>query len=113
MKKIFSLLVTIGMCFSLLVGCNLFTINPDKYYKQVVATAGGHEFTMMDLLDAYDLYGSNYTDNGQSYEDAIKSSLDDMIDKTLLIDYIKEKNLVVLTDADYNDSGHTINNRRR
>ena len=103
MKKILSLLVTIGMCFSLLVGCNLFTINPDKYYSQVVATAGGHEFTMQDLLDAYDLYGSNYTNNGQSYEEAIKSSLDDMIDKALLIDYIKENNLVVLTDADYND----------
>lgn len=103
MKKILSLLVTIGMCFSLLVGCNLFTINPDKYYSQVVATAGGHEFTMLDLLDAYDLYGSNYTNNGQSYEDALKSSLDDMIDKALLIDYIKENNLVTLTDADYND----------
>lgn len=103
MKKILSLLVTIGMCFSLLVGCNLFSINPDKYYSQVVASAGGHDFTMLDLLEAYDLYGSNYTDNGSSYEEAIKSSLDDMIDKALLIDYIKENNLVTLTDADYND----------
>lgn len=103
MKKIFSLLVTIGMCFSLLVGCNLFSVNPDKYYSQVVATAGGHEFTMLDLLDAYDLYGSNYTNNGQSYEEAIKGSLDDMIDRALLIDYIKENELVTLTDADYND----------
>lgn len=103
MKKILSLLVTIGMSFSLLVGCNLFSINPDKYYSQVVASAGGHDFTMLDLLEAYDLYGSNYTNNGSSYEEAIKSSLDDMIDKALLIDYIKENNLVTLTDADYND----------
>lgn len=102
-KKIFSLLITICMCLSLLVGCNLFTINTNKFYSQIVATAGGYEFTMEQLLEAYDLYGSNYTDNGYSYEDAVKSSLDDMIEKTLLIEYIKENNLVTLTQEDYND----------
>lgn len=108
MKKILSLLITIGMCFSLLVGCNLFSINPDKYYSQVVATAGGHSFTMYDLLQAYELYGENYTNNGSSYEEAIKSSLDDMIDRTLLIDYIKENNLYPLTAEDYNDIKLTV-----
>lgn len=108
MKKIFSLLISIGMCFSLLVGCNLFSVNPDKYYSQVVATAGKYSFTMSDLLEAYDLYGSNYTDNGSSYEEAIKSSLDDMIDKKLLIEYIKENNIVTLTEEDYNDIKLTV-----
>lgn len=102
-KKIFSLLITICMCLSLLVGCNLFTINTNKYYSQVVATAGDFTFTMEDLLEAYDLYGSNYTDNGSSYEEAIKNSLDDMIEKKLVIEYIKSNNLVTLTEADYND----------
>lgn len=103
MKKIFSLLITIGLCFSLLVGCNLFTINSSKYYKQIVAVAGSHEFTMEQLLEAYDLYGSNYINNGNTYEQAVKSSLDDLINRTLLLDYIKENNLVTLTDEDLND----------
>lgn len=102
-KKVFSLLITLCMCLSLLAGCNLFTINTGKYYSQTVASVGGHTFTMEQLLDAIDIYGSNYTDNGQSYEDAVKSSLDDMIEKTLLVDYIKENNLVTLTTEDYND----------
>ena len=102
-KKVFRLLIMLCMCLSLMAGCNLFTINTDKYYSQTVATVGGYTFTMEQLLDAIDLYGSSYTDNGQSYEDAVKGSLDDMIEKTLLVDYIKENNLVTLTTEDYND----------
>ena len=102
-KKVFSLLIMLCMCLSLLAGCNLFTINTNKYYSQTVATAGGHTWTMEQLLDAIDLYGSNYTNNGQSYEDAVKSSLNDMIERTLLVDYIKENGLITLTNKDYND----------
>lgn len=108
MKKILSLLITIGMCFSLLVGCNLFSVNTDNYYNQIVATAGKHEFTMMDLLDAYTLYGSDYVENGSTYAEAIKQTMDDMIDRTLVVDYIKDNNLVVLDAADYNDIKLTV-----
>ena len=103
MKKILSLLITIGMSVSLLVGCNLFSVNPKKYYDQVVATVGNHSFTMYDLLQAYELNGENYINNGSSYEEAINQCLDDLIDKTLLIDYVKANNIVALDNDDYND----------
>ena len=103
MKKILSLLITIGMSVSLLVGCNLFSVNPKKYYDQVVATVGNHSFTMYDLLQAYELNGENYINNGSSYEEAINQCLDDLIDRALLIDYVKANNIVALDNDDYND----------
>ena len=115
-KKIFSLVLCVMMCASVLTGCNLFTRDLETYYNAVVAEinyqyAIGQEthtytekITKRDLLDAYYSYGSTYVDNGYTQEEAINLTLDTLINRNLMITeverYYADNGEELLNDAE-------------
>lgn len=76
-----------------LAGCATFSINKVKYYNEVLATVGETHITRFDLLTAYNSYGYSYyvSQQGKSEEDALRSTLEYMIDRELIYQHILEK----------------------
>ena len=115
-KKVFSLVLCLVMCASVLAGCNLFGRDLETYYNTVVAqinyeySIGAENFsyvediTKRDLINAYNSYGYNYTQNGYSQEDAVEMTLDTLINRSLMITeverYYKEAGQELLNDAE-------------
>lgn len=95
MKKIVTLLCALIMSIALFTGCNVIQRDDAKYYQKVVATIGEKEFTMQDLLQAYSSYGSSYVEE-QNYtvEEAVKQTVNDMIDRYLLVEELVNTGLV-------------------
>lgn len=97
MKKILTCLL-----LALLIGCNIFfsacslvTINNQKYLAQVVAEAEGVKITMEDLIQGYNSFGTNYVQNqGFSTKEAVKQTIEDLINRELLYNNAK----VILTE---------------
>ena len=96
-KKVFSLVLCLVMCASVLAGCNLFGTDWEKYYNTVVATinfdyvSGGvtHtesvDITKRELINAYKSYGYNYEQNyGYTVEEAIDMTIDTIINRKLM-----------------------------
>lgn len=104
LKKLLSLIFAIFVSVSVLAGCNLIQINSSKYYNQTVVEVVFEDskktFTMKDLLTAYNNYGNQYMQNGSSAEEAVKSTVDTMIDRALLVDAIKAMPNMALTNAE-------------
>lgn len=101
-KKIFSLVLCLIMCMSVLTGCNLFGTDIEGYYNAVVATINydytlngqqytySEDITKRELIDAYNSYGYNYSQNyGYSMEDAIDMTLDNLINTKLMLTDVK------------------------
>ena len=101
-KKIFSLVLCLIMCMSVLTGCNLFGTDIESYYNAVVATINydytlngqqytySEDITKRELIDAYNSYGYNYSQNyGYSMEDAIDMTLDNLINTKLMLTDVK------------------------
>lgn len=89
-KKFSALLLCCLMIITCsLAGCATFSINPVKYYNEIVASVGDTKITRFDLLSAYNSYGYSYyvSQEGQSEEEAINSTLDLLIDRELLYQY--------------------------
>ena len=115
-KKVFSLVLCLVMCASVLAGCNLFGRDLETYYNAVVAqinyeySIGAENFsyvediTKRDLINAYNSYGYSYTQNGYSQEDAVEMTLDSLINRSLMITeverYYKEAGEELLNDAE-------------
>ena len=115
-KKVFSLVLCLVMCASVLAGCNLFGRDLETYYNTVVAqinyeySIGAENFsyvediTKRDLINAYNSYGYSYTQNGYSQEDAVEMTLDSLINRSLMITeverYYKEAGEELLNDAE-------------
>ena len=115
-KKIFSLILCLVMCASVLAGCNLFGRDLETYYNTIVAqinyqySIGAENYsytediTKRDLLNAYNSYGYNYTQNGYSQEDAVELTLDTLINRSLMVTeverYYKEAGEELLNDAE-------------
>lgn len=69
-------------------GCATFSINKVKYYNEVMAKVGDTEITRHELLVAYNNYGySTFTQQGQSEQEAINSTLDILISQESLYQY--------------------------
>ena len=96
-KKVFSLVLCLVMCASVLAGCNLFGTDWEKYYNTVVATinydyvSGGitHtesvDITKRELINAYNSYGYNYEQNyGYTVEEAIDMTIDTIVNRKLM-----------------------------
>lgn len=96
-KKVFSLVLCLVMCASVLAGCNLFGTNWEQYYNEVVATinydyvSGGTthtesvNITKRELINAYNSYGYNYEQNyNYTREEAINMTLDTVINRKLM-----------------------------
>lgn len=116
-KKIFSLILCLTMCVSVLAGCNLFGTDLEHYYNTTVATInysysiGGEQtsyaenITKRELINAYNSYGYNYV---QSYnytmEEAIDMTIDTIVNRKLMITavkkYYQDNGLELLNDAE-------------
>lgn len=96
-KKVFSLVLCLVMCASVLAGCNLFGTDWEKYYNTVVVTinydyvSGGvtHtesvDITKRELINAYKSYGYNYEQNyGHTVEEAIDMTIDTIVNRKLM-----------------------------
>ena len=95
MKKIVTILCALIMSIALFTGCNVIERDDAKYYNKVVASVGAHKFTMKDLLQAYNTYGSTYVEQqNMSVEDAVKRTVDDMIERYLLVEELVNSNVV-------------------
>lgn len=120
-KKIFTILCALMLSVTLFAGCNLTTLNKAKYYKTVVVTVEGDEnhksynkkYTREDLMDAFYTYSySNVNSGSVSAEDGLKTAMDSMIDKDLLVNFIKteyfDKGILTLTEEDKNNIRYEV-----
>lgn len=115
-KKVFSLVLCLVMCASVLAGCNLFSRDLETYYNTVVAQINyqysigaknysyTEDITKRDLINAYNSYGYNYTQNGYTQEQAVEMTLDTLINRSLMITeverYYKDAGEELLNDAE-------------
>lgn len=106
MKKItifvMALLVAVTCCFA---GCSTFKVNYVKYYNEVVAEVDGYEITRHELINSYNSYGYNYyvSQQGKSEQEALESTLNLLIDRKLLVGYIKGDDKYTLDARDVNE----------
>ena len=88
-KKIATLLMFLFVCVSVFAGCNLFDTNNYASLKSVVATSGDIEITREQLITAYNSSGYYYNQYyGYSQEKAIEKTINDLIDRQNLLNYI-------------------------
>ena len=116
-KKVFSLVLCLVMCVSVLAGCNLFGNDLEYYYNTVVASInyeyaiGGENqsysenITKRELINAYNSYGYNYVQSyNYSMAEAIDMTIDTIVNRKLMITavkkYYKDNNLELLNDAE-------------
>ena len=80
------------MLMVVLTGCSSFRINKVEYYNEVLAKVGSENITRFDLVNAYNNYGyTNYvTQGGQSEKKALRSTMDSLIERKLVVNYAKE-----------------------
>ncbi len=107
MKKFTALLLcllTIITCG--LAGCASFSIDKVKYYNDVVATIGDTHITRYELLSSYNSFGKDYylSQLGQSESEAIRSTLDLLVDREALYLYAKDN------DETYRPKPYQVNN---
>ncbi|MBE5740988.1 MAG: hypothetical protein E7351_00415 [Clostridiales bacterium] len=106
MKKFSAILVCLLMIVTAgLAGCATFSINKEKYYNEILATVGDTAITRFDVLTAYNSYGQTYyvTQQGMSEDEAIKETLELLIDRESLYQY-------ALSEGDtYKPSAYQVN----
>ncbi|MGN1208227.1 MAG: hypothetical protein ACI4TI_02040 [Christensenellales bacterium] len=94
MKKLLTtlaliLLIGVNCLFS---ACSLVTINNSKYLSQTVASVDDITISMEDLVLGYNSFGYNYVQqNSMTAEQAVKQTLEDLINRELLLKKAKEK----------------------
>lgn len=89
-KKFSALIICLLMVITCsLTGCASFSVDKVKYYNEVLATVDETKITRYDLLSAYNSYGNSYfvQQQGQTEEEALKSTLDLLIDRELMYQY--------------------------
>lgn len=97
-KKLFSLVLCLLMCMTVLTGCNLFGTDLETYYNTVVATINysyelngetieeSENVTKRELITAYKSYGQDYVNNyGYTQQEAIETTLDTILNRKLMI----------------------------
>lgn len=97
-KKLFSLVLCLLMCMTVLTGCNLFGTDLETYYNTVVATINysyelngetieeSENVTKRELITAYNSYGQDYVNNyGYTQQEAIETTLDTILNRKLMI----------------------------
>lgn len=108
MKKLPKLLICLGLSGSILfTGCSLVQRNSERYLNRTVATCGEITVSKQELLNAYNSYGYQYVQNGESTESAIGTVLNQLLNRKLILE--ESKNYIKVTDdgvtyhADGND----------
>lgn len=107
MKKIFTYIFSLLLSVTMFAGCNLISLNEAKYYQQTVAQIvydknNNKSFTMEDLLNAYNNYGYQLTENDDSLsgEEVLEQTSKLMVQRYMLVEEIKKE--VSLTTAEKN-----------
>ncbi len=106
MKKFSAILICLLMIVTCgLAGCASFSIDKVKYYNEVLAKVDETKITRFDLLNAYNSYGNSYyvQQQGQSETDALRSTLDLLIDRELMYQYALDNN------AKYKPTAYQVN----
>ena len=108
MKKFITYIFSLLFCVTMFAGCSLIQLNPTKYYSQTVAQIvydknNKVNFTMKDLLEAYDNYGYQLQQNDStlSSEDALKQTAELMVKRYMLVKEIKNQ-ICELTQGEKN-----------
>lgn len=98
MKKFITYIFSLLFCVTMFAGCSLIQLNPTKYYSQTVAQIvydknNKVNFTMKDLLEAYNNYGYQLQQNDStlSSEDALKQTAKLMVQRYMLVEEIKNQ----------------------
>ena len=92
MKKLGRIILCLGLaCTFAFTGCSLVQRNTERYLNRTVATANGIIVSKQDLIQAYNSYGYQYTQYyGYSTSKAIKTTIDKIIDRKILLEKAKE-----------------------
>ena len=98
MRKLGKFILCVGLaCMFAFTGCSLVQRNTERYLNRTVASAGDITITKRELIQAYNSYGYQYTQYyGYSAEKAIKTTLNGLIDRKILLE--EAKKLIVLED---------------
>lgn len=103
-KKFTGIVLCLLLSFAfLLSGCNLFPKNMTAYLNKSVCTITykdntKDEITTESYINAFNSYGYSLVQNGTSYEDARKQTIDVLISRYVLLHHAKE--VITLTDED-------------
>lgn len=99
MKKFAKFLICVLLCSSFMfTGCSLVQRNTLRYMNRTVATVGETTITKQELLTAYNSYGYQYVqNNGYTTEKAIKTTLDGLIDRQIVLEKAKK---IINIDSD-------------
>lgn len=91
MKKFGKLLIVLCLASSFVfTGCSLVQRNTERYLNRTVATVGEYTISKQDLVSAYNSYGYQYSQiYGYSAEKAIKTTLDGLIDRKIVLESAK------------------------
>ena len=103
-KRIAVVLMFLISLTCLLTGCQLVTLDQEKYLNQTVAKVGNEiEISLEDLYLAYQNYSSTLTsdDYGLSNEEALEYSLDYLIQREII--YLKAKETITFTQKEKNE----------
>lgn len=107
MKKFTTICMAfIIMVMVMLTGCSTFSVDKVSYYNEVVAKVGDEKIIRFDLINAYNNYGYNQfvTQQGQSEEEALSSTLNLLIERKLLAKYAKDNpSKYTLTEYEINN----------
>ena len=115
MKKRIAFLLVCVFCLTFaLSGCDLFVLDYNKYLSQTIATveypteSGTNTIviTKEDLIQAYNKYGENLTENGYTTETAVEYLVQYLINQEVMLNEVNaliKKGDIVLTNADYNN----------
>ena len=90
MKKFTTIVMTcLIMLVAVLTGCSTFKVDKVKYYNEVLAKVGDECITRFDLVNAYNSYGYNtyVTQQGQSEVEALRSTMDLLVQRELTVKY--------------------------
>ncbi len=92
MKKLGKALICTLLTSSILfTGCSLVQRNTERYLNRTVATADSITISKQDLISAYNSYGYQYASQmGYSTKDAVKRTLDSLIDRQIVLQKAKE-----------------------
>ena len=87
----------------LFAGCDLFPRNQEAYLNRPVASieykdGNKQEITTEQFITAFNSYGSTLVQNGTKMEDALKQTLDVLVNRQVMLNEAKQK--VTLSDED-------------
>ena len=112
--KFLKRLVGTFLCLCLMVlsfgGCDLWTLNSNKYLNQVVASYGDITVTLEEVYNAYYNYGNYYYDSqGDATFAGIKSTATQLLNKKIVVEYLENgTGKITLTQNQLNDVWETV-----